>query len=293
MYNINKISRLISTDVIVPACTFTIGVTATILITDYLEKHDPVLFALAGVLLLLSMLVALSVKVLYTNEESLASINEQVVRLVNRTGLSVEYIPDGTTGQSYRRAAMLIENAKESLTFVDMWEPFEQYHTGSPARLEARQHFYQAIIGQVEHHKNSQEMFHRRIVQVPPEYADQPVPFALDPYFDDYLRYVITIQATHYEACSVRITPIHVIKTHFIIIDRRYIILPVLTTEAATNKQIRHGALFFDDRDGDLFRSLRGIYRAIDVQAYPLTERHLVATNIVTVRPDDQQCAGE
>jgi hypothetical protein len=289
----SKVSKLISTEVIVPACTFTIGVIATILITDYLEKHNPVLFALTGVLLLLSMLVALSVKVLYSNEESLATIDAKVVQLVNKIGLSVEYIPDGATGQSYLRAAALIENARESLTFVDMWEPFEHYNTGTTARLDARRRFYESIINQVEHHKNSREMFHRRIVQVPPDYADQPVPFNLDPYLDDYLRYMIRIQASHYEACSVRITPIHVIKTHFIIVDRRYIILPVLTTDAATNQQIRHGALFFDDRDGDLFRSLRGIYRAIDVQAYPLAERHLVGSSTAVIRPEADRSTNE
>ena len=293
MGKFKKISKLISTEVIVPACTFTIGVITTVLITEYLQKHDPVLFVLGGVLVLLAMLVALSVKVLYNNEESLASIDKQVVRLVNRTGLSVEYVADGVNGQSYDRAAILIENAKESLTFVDMWEPFEHYHIGSTGRLGARQRFYQAIISQVEHHKNGQEMFHRRIVQVPPEYADKPVPFLLDPYFDDYLRHMISIQAIHYQACSVRITPTHVMKTHFIIIDRRYIILPVLTTDGATNHQIRHGALFFDDRDGDLFRSLRGIYRAIDAQAYPLTEKHLVARKVHVLTGEEQRSTGE
>jgi hypothetical protein len=273
-----RISILLSSEVIVPACTFTLGVTTTILITDYLNKHDPTLFVLGGVLFLLSLLIALSVKVLNSSEVSLAAIHQQLTRLINRTGLSVEYIADGTTGQSYLHAALLIENAKESLTFVDMWEPFEHYHTGSTDRLEARQRFYQAIIEQVESHKHSEEMFHRRIVQVPSGYADQPVPFNLDPHFDSYLRHMIDTQARHYEACTIRITPAHVIKAHFIIIDRRHIILPILTTAPATNHQIRHGALFFDDRDGDLFRSLRSIYRAIDAQAHPLTKSHLIVS---------------
>jgi hypothetical protein len=253
-----------------PACTFTMGVLTTILLTDYLNKHNPLLFSMIGVIFLLALLLGLSVKVLRVNEISLGSIDAKMATLLTRTGLSVEYVEDGDTGESYQRATALIRAAKNSLTFVDMWEPYEDYQLGAPERVEARKDFYSAIINQVEHHQHGREMFHRRIVQVPEQYAGRIVPFNLDPYFSDYLARIAEIRVNHYETCSLRITPVHVIKAHFIIIDRRYIVLPILTTDANTNHQIRHGALFFDDRDGDLFESLRGIYRAIDARAYPL-----------------------
>ncbi len=262
--------RLLSREIFLPACTFIMGVLTTILLTDYLNKHNPVLFALIGVIFLLALLLAISVKVLRTNELSMDSIEAKIAKLLLRTGLSVEYVEDGESGESYARATALIRAAKDSLTFVDMWEPYEDYQLGSPERVEARKEFYQAIIAQVEHHQHSHEMFHRRIVQVPEQFAGQIVPFNLDPYFSEYLDRIAQIQVNHYESCSLRITPVHVMKAHFIIVDRRYIVLPILTTDANTNHQIRHGALLFDDRDGDLFRSLRGIYRAIDARAYPL-----------------------
>lgn len=271
--------KLLSREVIVPACTFTIGVLTSILVADYLHKHDPVLFALAGVLLLLTLLIGLSVRGITSSETALHLIDSRIDHLLARTGLSAEYIEDAESGQSYRRATILIENARESLTFVDMWEPFEDYQTGTPERIQARKDFYTAIINQTERHRSSHDMFHRRIVQVPAEYANTVVPFDLDPYFYAYLKRIVELQATSYETCSIRITPVHVIKAHFIIVDRRYIILPILTTDAITNRQIRHGALFFDDRDGELFRGLRGIYRAIDAHAHPLTIANLTVSN--------------
>ncbi|HUC25092.1 MAG TPA: hypothetical protein VMA73_20475 [Streptosporangiaceae bacterium] len=246
------------------------GVLTTILLTDYLNKHNPILVALIGVIFLLALLLGISTRVLRVNELSMDSIEAKIAKLLTRTGLSVEYVEDGDTGESYARVTALIKAAKDSLTFVDMWQPYEDYQLGSPERVEARKEFYQAIINQVEHHQHGHEMFHRRIVQVPEQYAGQIVPFNLDPYFSAYLDRVAQIQVNHYETCSLRVTPVHVMEAHFIIIDRRYIVLPILTTDANTNHQIRHGALLFDDRDGDLFRSLRGIYRAIDSRAYPL-----------------------
>ncbi|TDP92225.1 hypothetical protein [Labedaea rhizosphaerae] len=274
-------TKVLSRGVLVPATTFTLGVVVTVLITDYLERHDPVLFCLAGVLLILVLLVGLTVQVLRSSDKGMDKIHSEIARLISRGGLDVEYVEDGKTGQSYVRATQLIRSAKHSITFVDMWEPFENYQTGTPERVAARHEFYEAIVKQVEDHRGDREMFHRRIVQVPQEFETKPVPFALDPYFHQYLTTIAGLTREAYKACNLRLTLVHVLKTHFIMVDRRHIVIPLLTTDQSSNRQIRHGALFFDDREGNLFKCFREIYRAIDAHARPLTESMLNADPVV------------
>ena len=59
----------------------------------------------------------------------------------------------------------------------------------------------------------------------------------------------------------------------FIIIDEKYIVLPILTYE--NQRQERHGALIFYDMHGDLFKCLDSIYQIIDARAIPLGPKDL------------------
>jgi hypothetical protein len=256
--------------VLIPSITFILGALVVKILEEYLKERDPVLLALEALILCTVVLVYVTIAGLRHANASNETTSVAMERLAEALGLSVRYVEDGETGESYRRATELVRGAQESLTFVDLWQPYA-YGSDDSERGRSRGAFYSAIIDQVERHRNDDGLFHRRIVQLPEGYDLGDMPTDADPVFWKYLRRMCEIQAKHPNACIVRYVAKAVIKTHLVIVDRRYIVIPLLSVDQDTGRQTRHGALFFDDRDGTLFRALRGIYRAIDAHANAMT----------------------
>jgi hypothetical protein len=265
-------------NVLLPALTFVLGVLGTALIEGYLRHHDLLLLVLIVLSCMLASLTLMSTFANTKADRAFANLEAQLNRLVSTNGLHVTYIEDGRDGESYRRSTDLILGATESLTFVDMWEPFEGYQTENEALTRVRASFYSAIIAQVQAHRQSQATFHRRIIQVPDKYLRTRVPFEADPMFRNYLLKVSDEQRRYPRVCRLKIAPVQ-IRFHFIIVDRRHIIIPVLSNDPETRAQTRHGALFFDDRSGDLYRSLVAIYQAVDAHSRPVEARDLVISD--------------
>jgi hypothetical protein len=249
-----------------PVISFVLGVITTALLEDYLKHHDVVLLVLIVLSCFLLALTVLSIFASIKSDRKFSALSLQLGDIASATGLHVSYVEDGPEGESYRRVTELIKMARESLTFVDMWEPFEGYQTEQEARQHVREQFYASIIAQIEAHRQAQVTFHRRIVQVPDDLLRTRVPFEADPMFREYLLRVCGEQRAHPRACRLKIAPVQV-RMHFIIIDRQHIVMPVLSNDTETRQQKRHGALFFDDRSGDLYKCLVGIYQAIDAHS--------------------------
>jgi len=191
--------------------------------------------------------------------------------------LKVEYVEDGLDGASYLRSIELVKKAEKSLTFISYWEPFLNYLAGTTSVIKgkskvinARRMFYDAVKKQIYRHRNSKERFHRRIIQVPEEFRSkyEDVPFDMDTIFFDYLTHAASVHELNPRSCILKIA-IARINTHFTIIDDRYIIMPFLT-HSKDKRQARHGALIFDDNEGDLVKALIEIYTLIDDDAEPL-----------------------
>ena len=268
----------------IPALTFVLGVVAQQKLQEYFQGPES---GVLTTLVLVSVVGVLSVCIgvmSYSSSEDLhfvvSGLNEQSDRtqellttLRDSLGLSVTFLEDGASGASYRRAAELIRDAQESVTFVDYWEPYQDYQseaTGVPDQVaDARDEYYSAIELAVKARANSDLLFHRRVVQVPPDRINQAIPFEVDPPFQDYLRTVARMQQQSPRSCRLRIAPAQ-IRFHFIMIDQRYIILPILRTNLTTQRQGRLGALVFDDRTGALAHGLRNMYQDLESSSHAL-----------------------
>jgi hypothetical protein len=53
------------------------------------------------------------------------------------------------------------------------------------------------------------------------------------------------------------------------------VILPIFKS-IENERLIRHGVLFFDDRQGDLVKSLNEIYETLDAQSQPMETNQLI-----------------
>jgi hypothetical protein len=145
---------------------------------------------------------------------------------------------------------------------------------GSDETKPARENFYAAVLEMTELHTQDSQIFHRRVVQVPSAMLSDKIPFYVDPPFQDYLRKMAATQTLHPLSCRLRISS-PLIKMHFIIIDRRYIIMPVLSHDEHTQRQLRCVALFFEDSAGNLNSCLKQMYQVIESRSRPIEETDL------------------
>ena len=253
---------------IAPLATFLLGIAVQIAFGDVLGDWNPELTVLILVLLTLLVLVLMSRDTRTVADKRLAALSADLADLTRTTGLRVEYVVDQRGDESYVQATRLVEQAQESLTFVDVWIPSENYQVELGERQGRRQDFYDAITRQIERHSRDPSLFHRRLVQIPEELVGRPIPFDVDPPYRNYLLEAAAAQESSPSSCRVRVAGARVM-THFIMVDQRWIVMPILSRERG--RQIRHGALFFDDREGTLAQTLRGLYSEIDARSRPLT----------------------
>lgn len=229
----------------VPVGTFVLGVVAQYLLEGYLADgkadHLPLAFLTFTVGLLVIAVGVQSHSSAVDLRLVSSTVNERADGLSlllgsvrDATGLTAEYVDDGSTGASYVRAAELISQAKDTITIVDYWEPFDDYQSDdgatSDATSSARSDFYTAIEEAVQQHRKGNHLFHRRVVQIPPSRLNQPIPFAVDPPFEEYLGRIAEIQEEAPRCCRLRVSPAQ-IRFHFIMIDERFIVLPILRTD--------------------------------------------------------------
>jgi len=78
----------------------------------------------------------------------------------------------------------------------------------------------------------------------------------------------------HPRSCRLRRAPT-TIQIHFTIIDERHVIIPIFTTNES-ERLIRHGVLIFDDKQGDLVKSLNEIYETLDAQSQSIESDQLI-----------------
>jgi hypothetical protein len=258
--------------IVVPSVTFLFGIIIQLLFQQWLSIKDSVPLGIAIIIFGLLIILLVSSSILRAIEMRFDTVEDKLIDIATRTGLRVEYIEDGIEENSYRRVAELIEQANANLTFVDVWASYGGYQTDKPVVRSTREDYYQVVIRQVDRHKEDQRHFHRRIIQFPGEYENKILPLENDPLFLNYLRHVAKMQEDHPRSCSIKRATTY-INTHFIMIDEKYIVLPILTY--GNQRQERHGALIFDDIHGDLVKCLDSIYQIIDARAIPLGPKDL------------------
>ncbi|WP_330340390.1 hypothetical protein [Streptomyces sp. NBC_00557] len=283
------VPRRLLYSIFTPVVTFSLGVVAQQLLQEWLSHHNAITIGLFCVVIVgacTAVLLGLQVQKhsdgLDQVKEILQEYSNQVGTVLGRmamtSGIAVEYVADAGVGASYRKAAEIIRGARDSLTFVDLWEPFEQYQTGDLGIADetrpAREDFYAAIKEAIRSHSTDSGPFHRRVVQVPRDLLEGPIPFHVDPPFKEYLEYVSSCQRRYPLSCRVRLSPA-MIRLHFILIDRRFVIMPILSHDQESQRQFRYGALFFEDGTGSLYSCLRQMYQVIESHSRPLTDRDL------------------
>jgi hypothetical protein len=257
-----------------PAATFVLGIAVQRVFSGW--PKNTTAFLIASVLIVLVVLTFVLLRTTTvvnhsatSSAEAIDALCDRVDQLAQAAGFHGRYVEDGESGDSYRELTRLVRQAQQGLLFIDLWSPYGGYQAEGE-RSEVREDFYAAVREQIEHHKHDGEPFHHRIVQVSPEFGTTRVPFEVDLEFRDYLLFAAEAQHASPASCRVKIAVRSIMLT-LIVIDRRHIILPVLSRDETLKKQTRHGAIFLDDRDGSLVKSLAAIYANIDATARPLT----------------------
>jgi hypothetical protein len=264
--------------VAIPVITFALGVAWSHVLLGFIAVDTLTNYVLLGALLAVAVVAVLVGCQIWMNHRDLSRVDGTLGRQINEvtnalsrlamsSGLLAEYVADDDTGASYKRAAAEIRAAQEGIIFVDLWEPFRGYQRVANESVEentfsARKDFYAAIIANLKENMASGTKFHRRVVQVPYDLFGSRIPFEQDPPFLKYLRELVDIREEHPTGCDLRLAQAR-IRMHFILIDSRIVILPILSHDRVTSRQVRHGALFFVDNSGALQAALNRMYEEI------------------------------
>jgi hypothetical protein len=189
-----------------------------------------------------------------TTREKVNDSYEAIMKNVeSRFGITAEYISDkkqDSSGLTYKATQRLIEQAKERLLFVDWWVESSEYGD-SPERKE----YYRAITERIRNHRKENSIdrrgfFHERIIQMP-KGATLDV-LGDDEVYSEHIKDCLTLEAE----VSRSVTAVHraspFTHVHFAIIDDRYLVQPILTTDQDGLR--RHGAVIFADPTGELIK---------------------------------------
>jgi hypothetical protein len=269
----------------VPFLTFISGIVVQLIFSDFSSKilttaDRVIICVLAAMLIVLVGLVLLLASENRERYQVRSEINARLEEISKKFGISVEFTPDNdglTQGLTYLRTKELIERARKSLVFVDFWVATGDYLKDKPQAKDNRDLYYETILARIRAQplRTDGEIFHRRIVQMP-ELAVDGSRFTLtaDKRFASYLTSCLELQAEGQGRSLVKVAKPYV-HAHFTIIDQRYVVLPILTSDPRKGGLRRHGALIFDDIQGNYVNQLMAIYSMIDAVASPLEEEHL------------------
>lgn len=279
-------------DVVIPLGTFIAGIIAPIIvdrITKSVTSEQQI-----TLLILLSFALAFIVLAIVNSEffqevqKGQYKLGEQLERLGREYGLKVEFVEDTekNPGLSYERTTELILNAQSSLVFVDCWIQTADYLLqATRSSYDRRQAYYAAIIEQIRKHQDQTgpTPFHRRIVQMSSPGDINQVVLVTGDTFKNYVRECCKIQGHATRASVIKISQPY-IQAQFIIVDQRFVILPLLTSVAATKDLKRHGAIIIEDPNPNpekrkFVLQMMTIYNLIDNQAQPITPHHLGLQN--------------
>jgi len=191
----------------------------------------------------------------------------------NDRALTARFVLDGEaneSGKTYQETTRLINEANESLYFVDYWVQTPNYEgevqtESGAAKHKRRSEYYKAIERKIEEfRKGGGSKKHKRIIQVPAQNHGE-IDFSRDETFATHIKTCLEIQKTNAETTSVRKADRSRLHTHFSIIDSTHIIWPILTIDESGIK--RHGAILFEDASGDLVGCLMNLFDKLDGSA--------------------------
>lgn len=276
------------TSIAVGISTFLAGVLAQ-LIFDKLN-NELVIF-ISSALIMVSLIFVVSIFVFETRDAN-RQIFDKLDAVTKKFGLTVDYVEDGLgehEGMTYERTKQIIENAQSSLYFVDFWVQSGDYLQGKPLARNRRKEYYDAIIERIKKFQNyhGDVPFHRRIIQLPSLKAgSSQFNLSADPIVSEHIRDCLNIQSDSQKLSVLKVAPPH-IHTHFAIIDQRFVIWPILTSNPRGGGLKRHGIIIFDDPQGQFVQRMMSIYNMIDAVAQPFEVHHLEPSNPQAARKEE------
>jgi len=264
-------------ELLAAVATFFLGIAFQSLFGYVLPIKDPLSLTLIILVFAIAFIIALLINIFSFQETKFETLDRRLNELINYSKIKIEYIDDNFDGKSYSRATELVEKASKNITFVSPWEPATEYESGIYAEEvgNEKRRYYEAIRKQIEKSIGKDTLFHRRIIQVPPEIfkADPPsLSYKIDSSFVDYLHYAAEVQEDHPRVCQLRMVS-EMISSHFTIIDDRYAILSTYVYLKGGHT-VRHGAVIIDDGQGEVIKYYKFLYQALDAHSRPLESHH-------------------
>src|SRR5579859_205278 len=187
--------------------TFFLGFVFQSLLDQWLHVKDLVNLALIAIVVTITFVLTILLDAFYSTEIKFEKVENKLEGIIRSSIVKIEYIEDSFDGESYKKATELIEKAKMNLTFVSPWEPALEFQPGiySDEVGNAKRKYYETIRKQIESSIGKNTLFHRRILQVPPELFHNPLfSFTTDSSFVDYLHYAAEVQLAHPRVCHLR-----------------------------------------------------------------------------------------
>jgi hypothetical protein len=257
-----------------PVATFLVGIVVSFALNRALDQRvdsGPSLVTL--VLLAVLVYVAAFTLYLYSSHQE---VKRAIGKLNNQFGLVAEFLETGSPEDEhliFTRVRKLIEDARTSLVFVEMWANSSVPVSETPKTKKLRRGYYNAIVRRVRDHKANSvkgsfmRPFLRRIVLT----SDRKlVPMKLE---GD------TVLSKHLDDCfsierqSPGLITLGIVSgyetTGFTIVDDRIVIWPVYSFKAET-KITREGVIIFTDSTGHFVERLSLVCDELERKGSPL-----------------------
>ena len=251
--------------------TFFLGIAFQYLIEQILPLKVPTNLILIIIVLSLGFIVTILIDIYWFQEKKFENIEIQLDKLMQSGSIRVQYIDDNYNGSAYSALTEIIEKANKNLTFVTSWIPEAEYQPGLYSEKVAteKRRYYKTIIEQIEKAKGKDALFHRMIIQVPPELYNSPsFSYEADSSFVDFLYHAAETQDSYPRICQLNIVST-VVGSHFTIVDDKYVIMT--TYFYLKNKRIlRHGAIIIYDGQGELIKYYNLLYWDLEARSKPL-----------------------
>ena len=164
----------------------------------------------------------------------------------SRFAITARYISDDGVhggGRTYTETQELIERANESLIFVDWWVGSSNYDES-----RERKDYYKAITERIRNYRDENSVSgrsftHKRIIQMPKGTSLSVL--KKDKVYAEHISECVQLEARVGRGITEVSRASPFTHLHFAIIDRKYLVQPILTTDPGGLK--RHGAIIFAD----------------------------------------------
>jgi len=250
---------------------FLAGVTLQVFLDDGLKAQDGnwvIVAWLGGAMLLLAIVLVsrfhLQELTALDDRKRAEKVFDEIEMLKQRLEVTAVLVPE-ESGETYHATTKLIESARESLLFVDIWVPMGgSYQEPGSDRDKARDAYYAAIVDWLQKQLRSGPAgpCYRRIIQLDSDATVDTL--ASDPTTRKHLSDCVQLTSQRPGTAEIQRARKR-FWSNIVIIDRKHVVHTLLVVK--DGRPARHAAMIYDDPQGKIVPQYEKLINLLEASA--------------------------